>query len=411
MALRYKNALSNARNCISANSRGSVLLLAVLALMVVFTLGTGLLAVATSNYVMNQAEHDYQAAFYAAEAGLHHKIEVMRAEMDRLYLEGSYTNASAFFNTFWERIKDKKALSLDIDMINDKPVKAQVTTSKGTLGNDFCEYKIQSIGIVGRIRRTIESTVRVKYAPKAGAAPTLSTLFSYAIFVNGKINQTSNASYIEGNIGTNGTDSDVSLKNHSGNVQTNCSLALPKIVFPSIEEAGEPLVVNRDMTIAVPGSMKYSSITVDKNKTLTIQLNGGDTVIYTDTLEMNNKSNINLQGEGRLILYIRDAFVMDGSINQGGDPSKVIVFYDGEAVGGATSKFNFYGGLYAPKLNLHLSAQVDIKGSIVVKEIKIAGNGSIVFSHVYDESNPISVGGVGTDSVGPKFDIVSYQEL
>lgn len=406
MALKFKNYSFTV-----ASNRGSVFLLSVVVLMVVFTLATALLAVATSNYVIDQAEHDYQAAFYAAEAGIHHQMEAMKAEMDRLYLEGSYTNASAFFNAFWERIKDKKALNLNIDMINGKPVIAMVTTSKGTLGNDFCEYKIQSIGSVGRTKRTLESTVRVKYVPKTDAGKQLATLFSYAMFVNGRISQTSNASRIEGNIGTNGTDSDVSLINHSGNVQTNCNLALPKIVFSPFKEPGESLVVSQDMTITVSGSMKYSSITLNEDRTLTIQLNGGDSVIYTDTLEMNDKSSINLQGEGRLILYISDAFVMDGSINQGGDPSKLIVFYDGEAVDGATNEFNFYGGLYAPKLNLHLLARVDIKGSIVVNELEITGDGSVVFSHVYDEANPIIVGGVGVGSIGAEFDIISYNEL
>ncbi|MBM7581271.1 Tfp pilus assembly protein PilX [Caldicoprobacter guelmensis] len=383
-------------------------MLSVLILMIVFTLGTGLLAVTTSNYIMDQAEHDYQAAFYAAEAGLRHQMEAMKAEMDRLCQAGSYTNASAFFNDFWGRIQ--KNITLNLDMINNKPVKAVITTSRVTLGNDFQEYKIVSVGSVGNIKRTVESKVSIRYTSTMGDTASLAELFSYVIFVDGKINQKSNASRIEGNIGTNGTSGDVRVSNHSGNVETNCGLVLPNIIFPSFEKPDESLIVNQNLTIAVPGNIRYSRIIVDKGKTLTIQLDG-DTIVYTDTLEIENGANIKLQGEGRLILYIKNTFVMDGGLNKGGDPNELIVFYDGETIGGAKSKFDFYGGLYAPKLTFNVSGQVDIRGSVVVKEIEITGNGNIVFNKVYDEANPITIGGVGTGSIGYGFDIISYNEL
>jgi len=64
--------------------------------MVVFTLGVGIIAVSASNYMIDQAEHDYQAAFYAAESGLRHQMEFMKAEIDRLYGRKLYQSGGFF---------------------------------------------------------------------------------------------------------------------------------------------------------------------------------------------------------------------------------------------------------------------------------------------------------------------------
>nr|PZN07720.1 MAG: hypothetical protein DIU64_11845 [Caldicoprobacter oshimai] len=380
------------------------MLIAVLAMMVVFTLGTALLSVAASNFTMDQAEHDYQAAYYAAEGGLRHQMEAMKLVMEDLYTSGNYTNAAGFFNDFWNKIQQK--YTLDFGMINNKAVKAEITTSRGTIGNDAREYKIVSTGSVGRIKRTLESTVRIRFVPPAGD---ISALFDYAVFANGKIEQSSNASSIVGNVGTNGGNGAVNLKNYSGNIETDCNLALPSIIFPSDNGSGETLVVDKNQTFT--GGGRYSSIVIDKKSELTIQLNG-DTIIFTDVFEMRQKSSIKLRGEGRLIIYIKNSFNLDGNINLNGDPRKLIVFYAGKTIdNGTLNNFSFYGGLYAPNLNLHLSGQFDIKGSIVVKEVKITGTGDIVFSKVYDEENPITMGGISAGFSGDMFTVVSYNEI
>ena len=493
MALRYKNALSNVHNCISANSRGSVLLLSVLALMVVFTLGTGLLAVATSNYVMNQAEHDYQAAFYAAEAGLHHKIEVMRAEMDRLYLEGSYINASAFFNTFWGRIKNDEILNLGT--VNDKSVSAVATVNKDTLGDDFCEYKIHSEGRVGRIRRTLEGIVRMKYVSRTSTP--LSDLFSYAIFAGGKV-EMSESSQIYGNAGTNTTvhkgfylsghpiiHGDVVI-GHNGDIgqviyipwgsmdnfikgesRVNDSLIefpviepMGNISFPDVK--GKPsLEVQGVDVMNHNGGGQFSKVVTTASGKLNLNLGDGDRLytdefkvngagkanvymsgdaeiyarklildgsgelifhvdgdkrVYLETLDLTGASSgniISVEGEGRLLLFIEKELKRGGSanINLNGNPSKLIVFFNGDKVdfsGGGGSPC-FTGGLYAPRATVSLSGSATVKGSIVASTISMEGDASVYFEEVVDEDDPLF--GEQNQRIGPEsFVIISYGE-
>jgi len=338
LTFSFRNLSSNICNIYNrtiVNCRGSALLLSVLALMIVFTLGTGLLAVATSNYIMDQAEHDYQAAFYAAEAGLRHQMEVMKAEMDRLYQGGSYTNASAFFNELWSRIRGN--IVLELDMINNKAVRAVVKTGMGTIGNDYREYKIVSVGSVGRIKRTVESTVRIRYVSSgnagSGNAAALATLFNYAIFANGKVELNSSAQ-VYGHAGTNATflqgfylnwgatvHGDVVI-GPNGNIDQ--VISIPKwgntsnfikgekrandslIEFPIIEPMGSvsfpaglgskpPLIAQGLDVINQNGGGWFSEIAATGSGRLTLNLGEGDK-IYTD--------EIRVDGAGRADIYI-----------------------------------------------------------------------------------------------------------
>lgn len=497
MALKRKKALAYLYNRITANNRGSALLLSVLILMIVFTLGTGLLSVVSSNYIMDQAEHDYQAAFYAAEAGLRYQMEVMKAEMDRLYQEGSYTNASAFFNDFWSRIPTRTTLNLD--MINDKPVKAEVTTSKGTMGDDFREYKIQSVGSVGRIKRTLESIVRVRYVSMAGNTTSLSTLFSYAIFADGKIELTGSAEvygdagtnatfpkgfYLEGKptvhgdviIGPNGNIDEVIYIPKWGNIddfikgerKTNQTiLEFPEIepmgnvVFPNDLSSKPSLVAQGVDVINKNGGGQFSKIVATGSGKLTINMgdsddiytdeilvngagkadiyiNGeaevyagklslagsgkltfhvtGDRRIYIETLDLTGASAgdiISVQGEGRLLLFIEKDFKRGGSanINLKGDPSKLIVFFNGDKIdfSGGGGDPCFTGGLYAPHAEIDLTGSATVKGSIVASTINMSGGTKVYFERIVDEKDPLF--GEQNQQIGPElFIIASYDE-
>lgn len=498
MVLKLKNALSRIYNRITANSRGSALLLSVLILMIVFMLGTGLLSVVSSNYIMDQAEHDYQAAFYAAEAGLRHQMEVMKAEMDRLYQEGNYTNASAFFNDFWNRIPTRTTLNLD--MINDKPVKAEVTTSKGTMGNDFCEYKIQSVGSVGRIKRTLESTVRVRYVSRGDNNTTsLSTLFNYAIFADGKVelkgsaqiygDAGTNATFPKGFslnwgttvygdviIGPNGNIDEVIYIPKWGNVndfikgerKTNQTILefpeiepMGNIVFPNDLSSKPSLVAQGVDVINRNGGGQFSKIVATGSGKLTINMgdsddiytdeivvNGagkadiyisgeaeiyarklslagsgkltfhvsGDRRVYIETLDLTGASGgdvISVQGGGRLLLFIEKDFKRGGSanINLNGDPSKLIVFFNGDKIdfSGGGGDPCFTGGLYAPHAEVNLTGSATVKGSIVASTINMSGGTKVYFERIVDEQDPFF--GEQTQQIGPElFIIASYDE-
>jgi len=463
--------------------------------MVVFTLGVGIIAVSASNYMIDQAEHDYQAAFYAAESGLRHQMEFMKAEIDRLYLEGSYTNPAAFFNTVWGRIKGTK--TLEFDVLDGKPVTAVVTTNKGTMGNDFCEYKIQSIGSVGNIKRTLASTVRVNYAHETAVATVpLYTLFSYAVFAddqvqlkgspqiygNAGINATfSKAFYLEGSpavygdvvIGPNGDIDQVihipwgSMDNFiKGETRANSSV----VKFPNIEPMGKvnfpdvrskpSLVADGVDVINQNGGGQFSKIVVTASGRLTLNLGNGDRVytdeikvdgagkasvhmsgdaeiyarkltlggsgklsfhvegnksIYVETLDLSGASAgdiISIEGAGRLLLFVEKDLDRGGSanINLNGDPSKLIVFFNGSSIdfSGGGGDPCFTGGLYAPHATVNLSGSATVKGSVVASNINMSGSASVRFGKVIDEDDPLFG---GQKKVGPEsFVIVSYEE-
>ncbi|MFO7153737.1 MAG: pilus assembly PilX N-terminal domain-containing protein [Caldicoprobacter oshimai] len=411
------------RFCCMVNSDGSALIVAVLTLMVTFTLGTALLSVTASNFYMDQAEHDYQAAYYIAEGALRHQLEYMKLQMEDLYEAKVYNSSAQFFSDFEQKLSSKR-YALDFGMVNNKPAKALVIIETVTRGEDSWEFKVSVTGSVGRISRTLESTVRIKYVPQSSGS--LAALFDHALFANGDIILKGNAS-VQGDVGINqGKITTSGNSKIEGAQKNNCGLNLPQIEFPSdLEYADEPEIKNKDGII--DGGKKYSKIEINGNKKLVIQLNG-DTVIYTDELILSGGSaKIELKGEGRLLFYVGKNLKLDGLINikeldkkniEGGDPKKLILIYGGgnsefgddQGNGKNQIKAEFYGAIYAPNANFKLNGNCHIEGSLVASTIEM-NSGTVIFRKVYDEKHPLPIMDYEDIILGEEvFSIVSYTE-
>jgi len=417
------------RFCCIVNSDGSALIVAVLTLMVTFTLGTALLSVTASNFYMDQAEHDYQAAYYIAEGALRHQIEAMRLHMEELYASRNYDDAESFFRAFIEGLP---VSTPEFKADFNRQVDASVSVSSGNRQGDTMTFTIKAEGSVGKISRSLKGSVKIRYVRQ-------STIFSYALFSNGTIEVNNNAE-VHGNIATNTTTSGgVLLDNNSkingdiyigpgGNpskvvekknnsvlngqikVSDETTQLLPIMLPSDLEDKGDLIVKNNDERYVSDGG-RFNRIKINNNGKLVVYLDG-DTVVRTTTMSIGNNAVIELQGPGRLLLYIDRDFDMGNNavINNNGKPNELIVLYSGDEITVVNNAF-FKGGIYAPSATVYIGNNAKVIGSIVAEKAILYNNAEMVFDSAVKDSYPMPIQDYETPGAGEElFTVISYGE-
>lgn len=391
------------------SSRGSALIVAMLTLVVLFTLGVSLLSLTASNFTINHAQRDYQAAYYIAEATLRHQLEIMRTRMEELYRHNVYTDAATFFAAFYQGLPTTPP---EFEAYFNKPIFAHTKVSCTPKDDNTMIYTVVCEGSVGKITREIESDVEIRWSAR-------SAIFDKAIFSEGAIElEGSSTVYgdvatnttaaggvsLEGNskiygdlyIGSGGNPSEVVWGTHkdfiSGDIKIGSMVAhFPPIEFPSELEHKGTLIVDKNNTQEIHASGRYHSIEVGNNSSLFIYLDG-DTIIHTTQLHVEQNGEIILRGSGRLLLFVdNDIEIRNrGRVNQGGDAGNLILMTEGNTVI-LENNTSFVGGIYAPAANITISNHVDITGSIVAHQARVSGNSKIVFKDVNYKDLPIPI--------------------
>ncbi|MGI6365605.1 MAG: DUF7305 domain-containing protein [Bacillota bacterium] len=136
--------------------------------------------------------------------------------------------------------------------------------------------------------------------------------------------------------------------------------------FPAYLPGRGNLTVNGTTTVSASG--KYGTISLDKNSELKVATGASESEIeiYVNKLEIGNSGKITLVGNGKLILYVEDTFDLknSASINLGGNPNRIIVYYKGTNRIKTANSSVLCGCMYAKTADIDVANGGDIAGSI-----------------------------------------------
>ncbi len=167
----------------------------------------------------------------------------------------------------------------------------------------------------------------------------------------------------------------------------------------------------------------YSSLKVVNTLPIHTGEEGDVRTIVLDDFELSGSGKINLEGDGKLILVIKDNFKLTSNtlLNFGGLPENLVIYYEGSDdmdfgqghvsgsvftkssgvmfSGSTTIKGNiFVGGdsvtvasgnvnlsdalLYAPNSNLSVTGSSSVKGRMIANDISLTGNSTLIFEPI-----------------------------
>lgn len=265
---------------------------------------------------------------------------------------------------------------------------------------------IQSTGYVGNYSQSITLSLI------CGEVGSPFPIFDMALFVDGDISMESGSPRIFGNVGTNTTKArGIRLGNglpffimgdcyigpggnipvvfpENGRVNGRVSNLDEKRTYPMPDFPEYPSLPtkpniktnwdNKSPLISSDGY--YDTITIDQNYELRINTGQKGELRRVRVRDFNgSQGKVIIEGEGRLLLYVEDRFVMKGYFNQDGDPNQAIIFYNG------TSNITFFGEtqLYASlfanyksdNATMSLVQGADIYGSVFTNAKKVTVTG------------------------------------
>jgi hypothetical protein len=195
----------------------------------------------------------------------------------------------------------------------------------------------------------------------------------------------------------------------NGDIETRGSIVLG----PASGSVGNPPITNSDRIFespvfppAVPNppsytyttgivtaSAEYSDISLGTHEPLTFDTSGGDLHIVVN--DFTTKSDIIIQGSGRLFLYIRNSADLQTPQVYNDNPSKLIVLLADGCSFSVQANGNFNGYIYGPGADISLlSSQTVINGSIIGNVFSHNSNPSINFTQIDSDVDilPVIVG-------------------
>ena len=165
----------------------------------------------------------------------------------------------------------------------------------------------------------------------------------------------------------------------------------PDFTTPWVE--GEYYEINQDG--------RYNLIEVTANRTLHIDLRGGERIIAVNRLYIPQGHIVlkNIGKNGRLVLYVRDSITLGGSstVNEGGQIQHVMLYYKGAGqpdIGGDT---RFVGNLFAERAPIYIGGSNGVTGHIITggSEVIISGDATLHTRVLYAPRAHVYIGGSG----------------
>ncbi len=181
----------------------------------------------------------------------------------------------------------------------------------------------------------------------------------------------------------------------------------PEPVFPDFPEMEGPSISltiqggpANDVTITEDGL--YDSIIIRSNRTLTIDLGGGERIIRVTNLDI-QQGHIKLQNagdNGRLILYVEESFSLLGSstVNDAGQIKHVMMYYKGNAEPQFGGNTRFVGSLFAETANITIAGSNGVTGHIITggDTVLITGAADMNTRLFYAPNAHVTIGGSGS---------------
>ena len=147
-------------------------------------------------------------------------------------------------------------------------------------------------------------------------------------------------------------------------------------------------------TISASHAGRYGSVTL--SGTVDINTQGQDVVLHIGNLILNGAATINVNGNGRLFLFLDD-ITCNGALTLNANRNVYII------LGDEVNELKFNGSatleayIFAPSSHLKFSGSAAITGAIICEDLRI--NGSASLTYVSPENlSPIDGGNTGGDS-------------
>jgi len=366
----------NMNKMLQSKKRGSALPLAVVAVLILLAMGTGLLSLGLHSRIISIRTASDIAARSAADAGL---IKALFEMNEKLKVEP--WNGSSL------------PLGTNISLPNCDAVFSYTVT-----GNLSSGYTIESTGIFGQAQRTVSCTLQLQ-GPFEAAIFTENGMELKNSAVVDWYNNTEDDKIMQ--IGTNNTASgSVVLRNSAtvygdvvvgmggdpgvvindyGATVTGDTRALTEIYvmqpvtvpewLESLPSSGTIQNDTNDTTTII-NSAKYSSIDLGNSETVTIS--GGDITLYiTGDITLDNSAELGIEKGASLTLYLGGDFEGKNSSlvnNETQDPQKLKIYgLDSCENIQFMNSADFYGAIYAPNADVIMNNSANIYGSVISK--------------------------------------------
>ncbi|HOB35194.1 MAG TPA: hypothetical protein PKL39_05570 [Bacillota bacterium] len=165
--------------------------------------------------------------------------------------------------------------------------------------------------------------------------------------------------------------------------------------FPELPNRGNLTASTSTATISESGW--YNKITVTNSGKLIINAPSGETIrIRAKSLELNNSSEVIINGDGKVVFYIEETFEFSNSstLNKSGSPDKVMLYY-----AGASNKLKlrnstiFNGSIYAKTADIDLANGGEIWGNIITGgvDVKLSNASKAVVQAIYAPNALVTV--------------------
>ena len=385
------------KKLLQLKKRGSAIPLAVVVVLVLLAMGTGLLRLGLSSRIFSTRSASAIEARSAADTGLTMALYQMN---EKLKVKP------------WSASSMPKATDINL-LYCDASYSYSVT---GNLANGFI---MQSVGTADQAQRTVYATLGLR------------GLFEHAILTKGSLVLKSDTvvdGYNSGDpletdfnvdIGTQSTADSMIVLNNGVNVKGDVLVGiggdpdtvikdlgattgdqlggtekdpLPVITPPTLPDTGLDITAKSEIkTITPTGNGQYGSITLaSSNKAGILEIDGGDVVLYiTGNINLGNSCEIIVKDKSSLTIYL-DGDIVSGNGSSIGteNPSKdalTIQLYgtgEGEQNFDIKAKNEWTGVIYAPNANIDLYANGDVYGAIVSNSFEFKSGGN----YYYDEA-------------------------
>ncbi|WP_286904882.1 DUF7305 domain-containing protein [Clostridium sp. UBA1652] len=126
---------------------------------------------------------------------------------------------------------------------------------------------------------------------------------------------------------------------------------------------------------SISGNSYYDRITIDKNRTLQINTNGGDTIIRIANLEM-IQGKIVINGTGKVYLYVDNCIRVKGYVNVAGNKNNLAIYCNNSNTLSFDNETIINGSIYLSNASLVLANSGSVTGDIVTSGTSIQLSGA-----------------------------------
>lgn len=354
------------------NENGAALVIVLLIATIAMIIGLSSAQMALSNTKFNAKERQYQAVYYIAESGLTYAKNEIQHIVSRYQ---DVKDEAAYFHSIEKDIKGIPNTYNDFEPSYGEKPEANIVVEPiiDDKEDHMITYKINSIGKIGEMSRTVEQEVEIHWIyGESGAENQL--LDHVGVFAEGSVSLKNN-SLINGNVGTN--DKAITMKNNAkinGDkyVNQNVSANLPQL--PTYSQGESPHQGNWELN----SNLSIDEITLDNNDVLYIDVGNADRSVVVNKLFLDNNAKIYLIGQGHLTLYVKDSFTMDNNavFNNSSLVNHLKIFYYGNEIT-LKNNSNLYGLVFAKRANVLIRNNGQITGAVYANELTLDQNAKI----------------------------------